>query len=308
MHALVRCFTAAGRAALRSGAALRHAQCARALSSPAHDMERHINILQAETRESLARSDFEAALASSLACLETSDAHFGRQHAASACALNNVGQVHRQAGDLAKAQAYLEDAVDVYRKVCGEEHASTAQALSNLGLLHAALAQRSKGVERLEHVEAAQGLLERALECKRKVFGEGHAQVGVAMYQLATAVRLQRRSAAAEALLVEAVALLRAAEGPGGLATATALNNLGLLRKEAGQHSRAAEAYREALSLRVAKLGERHPDALTSLHNLAECARASGDEEGALRMQRDILRIMGHEEDAAAPTGKSAHS
>jgi tetratricopeptide (TPR) repeat protein len=258
----------------------------------AHEVEKHISVLQQETREHLQCNDFGSALTSALACLETCDVHFGRSHAATACALNNVGQVHRQSGELAKALPYLEDAVEVYRGVCGAEHGSTGQALSNLGLLHAALAQRSKGVERMEHVEASQGLLERALECRRKAFGEGHPQVGIAMYQLATAARLQKKFSTAETLLQGAVGVLRAAEGPGGLATATALNNLGLLRKEMGQFPAAMEAYREALETRTQKLGQRHPDALTSLHNLAECTRASGDEEGALKMQRDILAIM----------------
>jgi tetratricopeptide (TPR) repeat protein len=302
---LHRCFTAAGRAALQLLAvqqppllqALQRHQplSSSAAPSSAHDMERHIAVLQAETREALARADFEGALGAAQACLETSEAHFGRAHAATACALNNVGQVHRQRGGLAEALPLLQDAVEAYRLACGEEHASTAQAQANLGLLHAALAQRGKGVERLEHVEVAQALLERALASKRKALGEGHAQVGVAMYQLASAVRLQRRHAAAEALLLEAVARLRAAEGA-RLPLATALNNLGLLRKELGQHASAQEAYREALQLRVAQLGEAHPDSLTSLHNLAECVRAAGDEEGAQTLQRSILRIMGHKE------------
>jgi tetratricopeptide (TPR) repeat protein len=312
MLALTRCFTSAGRRALLQAALLQRplstaAPAASASAPPptsAHDMERHIATLQAETREGLARADFEGALGAALACLETSEAHFGRAHAATACALNNVGQVHRQRGDLAAAQPFLEDALEAYRAACGEEHASTGQALANLGLLHVALARAGKGVERLALADSAHALLERALECKRKALGEGHVQVGVALYQLAAAVRLQRgRQAAAEALLVDAVARLRGAEGAGGggaarLALATALNNLGLLRKEAGQHASAAEAYREALGLRVGALGQRHADALTTLHNLAECVRAGGDEEGAQRLQRDILRIMGHEEGA----------
>jgi tetratricopeptide (TPR) repeat protein len=299
LKTLSRCFTAVARAlpllppcglllAVPSAALVRR------LSTPsAHDAETRISQLQSETREHLQSQDFASALASALACLEATDSHFGRRHAASACALNNVGQVHRQLGQLADALPFLEDAVEVYTQVCGREHASTGQALSNLGLLHAALAQRASGVARLESVEAAHSLLQQALACKRAAFGAGHVQVGVALYQLATAARLQKRYSVAEGLLGEALALLRAAEAPsGGLATATALNNLGLLCKERGLFEQAAGHYREALQLRLARLGQRHPDTLTAMHNLAECIRAGGDEEGAQSLQRDILKIM----------------
>ena len=260
--------------------------------STAHEIESRIAVLQQGTRVCLSQNKFASALEHATACFESCEVHFGREHVATACALNNLGQVHRQRGDLKSSLPFMVDALEVYEKISGPEHLSTGQALGNLGLLLVALAQKSKGVERLEHVEEARGHLERALECKRKALGERHAQVGVAMYQLASALRLQKKFIEAEKLLVSSVTLLREAEQKNGPLTATATNNLGFLYKERGDFSRARACYEEALSVRQNLLGERHPDSVATKHNLAECLRASGDEEGAQRIQREIMQLF----------------
>ena len=262
-----------------------------ATASP-RDIEQSISDLQQETRASLSQHDYSSALTAATTCLEVTEAHFGKVHAATACAINNIGQVHRQAGDVKGALPFLVDALEAYEKACGLEHVSTGQAMANLGLLHLALAPGCKGMERVEHVEDGRALLERALECKRKALGERHAQVGVAMYQLASALRAQKKYGEAERLLLASIALLREVEGKGALTTSTALNNAGFLFKERGEYLKAKAFYREALDIRHAKLGEKHPDSIATRHNVAECLRASGDEEGAQQIQREILALF----------------
>ncbi len=256
------------------------------------DIEQSIADLQQDTKVCLSQNDFAGALTAATTCLEVTEAHFGKVHAATACAINNIGQVHRQAGDGKGALPFMMDALEAYEKACGLEHVSTGQAMANLGLLHLALAPGCKGMERVEHVEDGRALLERALECKRKALGERHAQVGVAMYQLASALRAQKKYGEAEKLLLASIALLREVEGKEGLTTSTALNNAGFLYKERGEYPKAQAFYREALAIRWAKLGEKHPDSIATRHNLAECLRAGGDEEGAQTIQREILALF----------------
>jgi tetratricopeptide (TPR) repeat protein len=124
--------------------------------------------------------------------------------------------------------------------------------------------------------------------------------VGVSLYQLASAVRMQRRFAEAEALLLEAVALLRACGASARASTATALNNLGFLLKETREFARADAAYVEALAVRRELLGAAHPDSIATQHNLAECRRAAGDEPGAVALQQEILRLLGVADDEGA--------
>ena len=58
-------------------------------------------------------------------------------------------------------------------------------------------------------------------------------------------------------------------------------------------YKRADAAYVEALDIRKEILGGNHPDTITAMNNLAECKRAAGDENGALKIQGEILQILG---------------
>jgi tetratricopeptide (TPR) repeat protein len=273
-----------------------------ASASALFEAEKEIAQLQAATRESLACHDFKAAQSSADSCLEATIALLGKDHVAYAAALNNVSQVHRAAGRLTDALPFAEDAVRTYERVAGKTHPSTAAALSNLGLLRVAIGSASSGVSKLDHAAAAVELLEAALSARRTAATGGpDIGVGVALYQLASAVRLAKDLTRAESLTNEAIAVLRSVAGPKSPITATALNNLGFLLKARGAYARAEAAYLEALTLRRVALGEAHQDTLITAHNIAECRRAAGNEEGAVAMQRDILRVLGHPEDETPP-------
>jgi tetratricopeptide (TPR) repeat protein len=270
--------------------------------------ERRIADLQAATREALAAGRLAEALEAAQLAREHTLAFYGPRHAACAAAANNVALALKAQGgaaNLAAALALLEEAAQLYEQLegYGRSHASTATAYANLGALQLALARAAAGLARVPHVEAGRGYLELALAARRATLGERHAMVGVSLYQLASAARMQRRFAEAEALLHEAVALLRACGASARASTATALNNLGFLLKETREFARAEAAYGEALAVRRELLGEAHPDVIATLNNLAECRRAAGDEDGAVALQRDILRLLGvtpEEADAAA--------
>ena len=186
------------------------------IGSTIHTAEAAIHALHADTVAHLARHDYPAALTAAEECAAASEAHFGKKHAATASALNNVAQVHRAAGRPAEAVPHMEAALEVYEEVLGDSHASTATAFANLGQLRMVLALSGKGMERAAALDAAKGLLDAALAARRRAFGARHVQVGVSLYLCASVARLQKRYDAAEGLLREALVLLRAAAGSGG--------------------------------------------------------------------------------------------
>jgi tetratricopeptide (TPR) repeat protein len=214
------------------------------------------------------------------------------------------------AANLSAALELLEEAAQLYESLpgYGRAHVSTATAYANLGALQLALARGAAGLARVPHVEAGRGYLELALAARRAALGERHAMVGVSLYQLASAARMQRRFPEAERLLLEAVALLRACGASARASAATALNNLGFLLKETRDFARADAAYAEALAVRRELLGAAHPDSIATQHNLAECRRAAGDEAGAVALQQEILRLLGVEEEGegASPADDAA--
>jgi tetratricopeptide (TPR) repeat protein len=265
------------------------------------ERERSIAELQRQTRDALGEGKVGAALEAAQAALDATVVYYGKAHPAYGAAVNNLALVRKTRGELEEAAALYDEAVEVYGKVTGRESASTATAQANAGSLHLALASKTKGVERITHVDTARSFLESALHARRAALGERHAMVGVSLYLLASAARLQRRYPEAEGLLKESVAVLRETVGDEHPAMATALNNLGYLLKEMKLYPRAEEAYAASRKIRLAAFGPAHPESVAVTHNLAECRRAAGDEDGALALQREILRALGHEEEAPAP-------
>lgn len=271
-----------------------------------NESERDIAILQNEIREAAADGKWQTALDFAIQAKEATVAYYGKVHPAYAAALNNEALARKHLGQLVEALTLYEEALDVYEKVLGKDpHPSTASALSNLGQLHLALANTSKGMDKVGNVDAARSILERALDFRRQLLGgvgsgsskgttlaKEHPLIAVSMYQLASAARLQKRFAEAEKLLRDSIAMLRRTLGDMNVATAVALNNYGLLLKDMQEWARAEDAYTEALSIRKTKLGEKHPDTISAMHNLAELKRRAGDEDGALAIQNQILALL----------------
>ena len=268
--------------------------------------EREIAELQVATKDALSHGRVSEALELAQRAREQTVAYFGPRHAASASALNNVALVLKASGstdNLKAALPLLEEAAQMYEELqgYGKKHASTATAYSNLGTLHLTLARNESGLAKVPHIEAGRAYHELALSARKETLGATHTMVGVSMYQLASALRLQRKFKEAESLLHESIALLRSSAGPRNTTTATAINNLGFLFKEMKDFARADAAYLEALEIRREKLGPSHPDTITAQNNLAECKRAAGDEDGAIKIQKDILQVLGVSDDHNEP-------
>lgn len=263
--------------------------------------EREISALQVEVRDHLAAGRFVSAEGAAERCVAAAQAYYGTVHPAYAAAVNNLSVALNNMGKHDDAITRASEALGVYERVVGSEHASTAAALANLGIMYVAAARRAKGIDRLQHADAARGYLEQALSVRTKVLPRDDPHLAVTMYQLAVVARLQGKGAEAERLLRDAVAALRGKLGAAHPLTATAINNLGVFLKESRRFEEARAAYDEALDTRARVLGDRHPDTLASMNNLAELLRATGDEAGAAAVQARILKVMGVRPDDATP-------
>ena len=252
---------------------------------------------------------------------------FGTEHPATASAANNLALMHKSLGETEAAQRLYGEALQIYRAVVGEEHVSTATAACNLAML---LRDSGDSEKRGEAIE----LLEGALETRRKLLGETHAEVAGTLQQLASVVGAEAEGMErASELLEQALELLEradgeaatAADGGGGgggggagrrggqpfavdarreLRLATTLNSLGLLRKRQARLAEANSLYTRALRLRETLLGAAHPDTIACLHNLAELTRTAGDEQRAGKLQQEILRRL--DQSGAAKSGGGA--
>lgn len=265
--------------------------------------ERGIAMLLVEVRDHLTHGRYGSAEEAATHCAAAAKAYYGTMHPAYASAANNLSVALNHMGKHDEAIEQASEALKVYEKVLGNGHASTAATLANLGVMFTGMARRAKGLDRLQHSDAARSYLEQALSVRSKLLPAGDPQLAVTQYQLAAVARLQGKAPEAESLLRESMAALRTALGPTHRLTATAVNNWGVFLKEAKRYEEARAAYEEALETRVRLLGDAHPDTVAVMYNLGELMIAAGDEAGASALQTRILKVMGVSPDAggAAP-------
>jgi len=129
---------------------------------------------------------------------------------------------------------------------------------------------------KLGNYPAAQSQFERALEIRRRILGEEHADTLVSMNNLAGAFRDQGEFARAEPLLVKTLEMNLRIHGNDDPDTLLSMNNLGLLYKDERRFADAEPHFVAALAGCRRVRGEEHADTLTTMNNLALLYRTRG--------------------------------
>jgi CHAT domain-containing protein len=237
-------------------------------------------------------------------------------------AINNVGVLYLDKGDLARARRYLDEAGRLYREVLGENHPAFAAHLANCASLHEAMKDGQRGLE----------LAERAVRIFRDADGAYSSRHAVSLNTLAvTCIRLGDLRRARD-LLEESVAIRdllgssesadvaclhnlgalyhrlgdrdralklherglevsRRALGTGHLRYADGLDHLAVLHLEAGRPATALRLAERAHEIRLALLGEKHPDRAISLAYLCQIDLARGRLDRAVVWAGQALRV-----------------
>ncbi|HSR11422.1 MAG TPA: CHAT domain-containing tetratricopeptide repeat protein [Thermodesulfobacteriota bacterium] len=157
-----------------------------------------------------------------------------------------------------------------------------ATCLNNLAGLYRAMGKYA----------AAEPLLKRALEIKRKLPDPGGASLSISLNDLGVLYHVTGNYAAAEPLMKEALEIKRKTPGENSATYASSLNNLGMLYKGEGDYAAAERLLRRALEIRGKTLGDSHPLYAQSLSNLGEFYRETGDYAAAERLYRRALEIL----------------
>ncbi len=153
---------------------------------------------------------------------------------------------------------------------------------------------------------SALGLLDRAtvpqtdaLEIRRRVLGDQHADTLESVRRLGGLLRQQGSHARAEAYLREALEIKRRVAGTEHPDTIKFMVSMGALLYEQGKVAEAETYYRDALESSRRVLGDEHPDTLATINNLGTMLRAQGRFDEAERHFRQALegrrRVLGNE-------------
>jgi CHAT domain-containing protein/tetratricopeptide (TPR) repeat protein len=206
----------------------------------------------------------------------------GERHPEYAANLNNVGLLHRAAGDLGRAEPLLARALELRRQVLGEEHPDCAESMQNLGALYQSLGDYRR----------AEPLFRAALDINRALLGRQHPGYAVSLNNLASLYQAQGDLERAEPLLEESLEVNRRALGEQHPDYCVVLNNLATLYLDLDQPQRAEPLLRRVVDTRRLLLGESHPDLANSLNNLAQVYLALGDDQRAAALLRESLEIV----------------
>jgi eukaryotic-like serine/threonine-protein kinase len=145
--------------------------------------------------------------------------------------------------------------------------------------------------QRLELLDKAQPILERALALGRGIPGPEHPRVAQTLNDLGVLLRMKGDNAGSVAMLEEALAMRRRLLGERHQDVAVTLSELGRSYGSLGQRDRAESLAREALTMRRALFGEQHRETATSLGDLGLLLWQRGDLTGAEPLLRRSLEI-----------------
>ena len=115
----------------------------------------------------------------------------------------------------------------------------------------------------------AQAQLERALELRRRVLGDDHADTLIVMSSLGSLDTATKEGRAGRTPSGECIDIARRERGEDDATTLQILNNLALTYKNEGKYAQAEPLYKNVLEIRRRVLGEEHDDTLVSMNNLA---------------------------------------
>lgn len=246
-------------------------------------------------------------------------------------ALNNIGAIHQEKGDLGEAiksfteslnfssstsRGYKSVESDIMR---GLQFLGEAQFLS--GNIAAALKARNRCLIVIEsmygkdHLRYAEGLQDigmiyirsgkakkakklflQAINLRKSLHGPKAAEVAVSLHFLGMCYRDASDVALALETLNEAILIWGKVIQDDDISInqinyASSLHELGLLHRQTGDLVQALNAYKKALDIRKSFLGEQHEDTTQTLHNIGIVYCESGAHEEAMKAYARSLQL-----------------
>jgi CHAT domain-containing protein/Tfp pilus assembly protein PilF len=192
--------------------------------------------------------------------------------------LNDLGNVARNRGDLARAEQLYQQALAIFENLAPNS-LQVATTLNNLGTV---------AYDRGDLARAEQ-LYQQALAIREKL-APNSLQVATTLHNLGNVAYLRGDLARAEQLYQQALAI-REKLAPNSLQVATTLNDLGNVAYFRGDLARAEQLYQQALAI-FENLAPNSLQVATTLNNLGTVAYDRGDLARAEQLYQQALAIF----------------
>jgi eukaryotic-like serine/threonine-protein kinase len=210
----------------------------------------------------------------------------GKEHPATATALNNVARMLYERGKLDEAETASREALSMNMAL---KHPAVAASLDNLAEV---LLRRGKLAE-------AETCSRKALAMLEEPFGPEHLEVATSLNNLSGVLQAQGKSAEVETLRRRALAIFRKCLGDEHPTVATSMHNLAAILEHRDQLAEAEKLYRQTVDLRQKLLGPEHPELASSLNNLGWVLQRRGKLAESEKLHREALamreKLLGRE-------------
>lgn len=143
----------------------------------------------------------------------------------------------------------------------------------------------------LGQLDAADPHLRAAIDIRRRLFGDDHADTATSVTHLTKLMYARGDLKGAEPLVRETLARQRRALGDEHADVATSMNNLASLLYASGRLDEAEALFRDALAMRERLFGRRHRHVAQSLNNLATVLKARREYAAAEPLLREALEL-----------------
>jgi len=240
-----------------------------------------------------------------------------------------MGDVYFALGLTAKAERFLDKAVELRRRLQGPEAPETLRVRSHLGKIYERQGRYSEAEKLLLEVWQAQrsilgpdhpdtlttlavrgfltyrqgryaeaeGIDREVAEARRRLLGEDHPETLRALEQLAVAYEKEGKYAEAEKLDRQVLEAKRRVLGEDHPSTLWSMNNLAAVLQLQGQKVQAETLYRQGFEGMRRVLGKDHPDTLWVENNLADTLDMEGRSDEAEKIYVEVLearrRVLG---------------
>ena len=195
----------------------------------------------------------------------------------------NLAAVYHHLGDLAAAQAELEQSVAISEQVYGEKHPTVAAAVLNLAVV----------VDKRGEHERACELYERAIAIWEGAYGPEFPDIASGLTNLAIAETELGRLDAAGKHAARALEILRATEGSSPVRVGNAHSIAGRVACRRGEHEKGIAALEQALHIREEVIGKEDLALVDAITDLADCQLAAGQAAAAIALLERGLAIAG---------------
>lgn len=197
----------------------------------------------------------------------------------------DMGVVYEHLGLYPRANALLQQALDIRQRVLGPEDPET---LKSMNMLANVLMEEGRYPE-------AENLHRQCLDIRRRILGPEHPETLKSMHNLSIDLSAEGHYAEAEKLCRETLEIKRRIVGKANQQEILApASTLALILSAEGHYAEAEKLDREVLETRRGTLGAEHPATLLSANNLANVLEYEGHYAEAETLDRETLDIKRH--------------